>query len=248
MQVWDLSTRLYHWAQAVLFVLLVISGNEGEDVHVDLGIALAILVLWRIMWGVWGSETNRFTQFVRSPLYSLKYLMGKVGSGVGHNPAGGWMVVVMLITLLGQCVSGFALAGFLDNLPYAEVWFTDEVFDALEDFHVFASDFLPVLVVIHVLAILVYKLRKKPLLKAMLTGQQNEIDGAATEPFFVPQWRSLLTLAIAAGGVFAILLIYPRILLPLGSYSGLPCSLAFLMVPSISISNSVPSTASSVGT
>lgn len=203
MRVWDLSTRLYHWTQAVLFVLLVVSGNEGEDIHVSFGIALAVLVLWRFMWGFWGSETSRFSQFVRSPMYTLKYVLGKVRDGVGHNPAGGWMIVVMLLVLLGQCISGFALAGFLDNLPYAEVWLTDEVFDALENFHVIASDLLPMLVAVHLLALLVYKLRKKPLVWAMVSGKQVDMS-STTEPFFVSQWRALLLLGVAAAAVFYI--------------------------------------------
>ena len=191
MKVWDISTRLYHWLQAVLFVLLVVTGNTGDGPHVDLGIALAVLVLWRIVWGFWGSETNRFYQFVRTPVATIRYILGKVKAGVGHNPAGGWMVLVMLLALLAQCVSGFAMAGFLDNLPYAEEWLTDDLFDVLENVHVYGVDVLQVLVGLHVLAIIIYKLRGKPLVKAMVTGIQTG-DGSEQAPYMVSQWRALL--------------------------------------------------------
>lgn len=190
MKVWDLSTRLYHWVQAVLLVLLVITGNTGDGPHVDLGIALVVLVLWRICWGFWGSETSRFRQFVGSPLHLLKYLTGKVKAGVGHNPAGGWMVLVMLLALLAQCISGFALAGFFDNLPYADIWLSDAVFDALEQVHVVGVDLLQILVAIHLSAIFIYKLRRKPLVWAMVTGRQKEASNKA--PYMVSQWRAFL--------------------------------------------------------
>ena len=191
MQVWDLSTRLYHWLQAVLVVLLVITGNTGDGPHVDFGIALAVLVLWRFMWGIWGSETNRFTQFLRTPVSTINYMLGKVKTGVGHNPAGGWMVVVLLAALLAQCVSGFAMAGFLDYLPYADEWLTDDLFDLLETVHVYGADMLLILVATHVLAIIIYKLRGKPLVKAMVTGRQDE-DNAKQAPYMVSQWRAFL--------------------------------------------------------
>jgi cytochrome b len=191
MQVWDLSTRLYHWLQAVLLVLLVVTGNSGDGPHVDFGIALAVLVLWRLMWGIWGSETNRFTQFVRSPVTTVKYILGKVKAGVGHNPAGGWMVVALLVALLAQCVSGFAMAGILDYLPYADDWLTDDLFDLLETVHVYGADMLQILVAIHVLAIIIYKLRGKPLVKAMVTGRQDA-GGPDQAPYMVSQWRALL--------------------------------------------------------
>ena len=196
MRVWDISTRLYHWLQAVLFVLLVVTGNTGDGPHVDLGIALAVLLFWRIVWGFWGSETSRFRQFVGSPLRILKYLTGKVEAGVGHNPAGGWMVLVMLLTLLAQCVSGFAMAGLFDNLPYADIWLSDAVFEVLEQVHVVGVDVLQILVGMHLLAILIYKLRRKPLVWAMITGNQKATADRA--PDMVSQWRALLLVVFIA--------------------------------------------------
>lgn len=203
MQIWDISTRLYHWLQALLFVLLVVTGNTGDGPHVDLGIALMVLVVWRILWGFWGSQTNRFSHFVRSPWNTLRYLFGKLTVGVGHNPAGGWMIVVLLLVLLAQCVSGFAMAGFMDNLPYADVWLTDGLFEVLENVHVYGVTLLQVLVGTHVLAIVIYKLRGTPLLQAMVTGVQHGVDDQPA-PYFVSQWRAVWLLVIVASGTVAI--------------------------------------------
>lgn len=91
MKVWDLSTRLYHWAQAGLFVALMASGFSGNGPHVQLGLAMMTLIVWRIVWGVVGSETSRFRQFLRSPKRVFNYLLGREPSRPGHNPAeDGW--------------------------------------------------------------------------------------------------------------------------------------------------------------
>ena len=206
MKVWDISTRLYHWVQAVLFVLLVVTGNTGDGPHVYFGIALASLVLWRLMWGVWGSETNRFVQFVHTPMDTLRYMLGKIKAGVGHNPAGGWMVIVLLAALFAQCISGFAMAGFFDNLPYADIWLTDALFEVLEDMHVIGVNLLQILVGMHVFAIFIYKLRGKPLVRAMVTGEQSE-ESVHQAPYFVSQLRALALLVIAASGTIALTLL-----------------------------------------
>lgn len=196
MKVWDLATRLYHWFQAVLFIALIASGFSGNGPHVQLGLALFTLVLWRILWGLVGSQTSRFSQFIRSPITVLRYLTGKEPTQPGHNPAGGWMVVTMIFTLFLQCFSGLALAGLLDNMPYMEYWLTDTVFSALESMHYILARVLPMLILTHVGAIVVYKLRSKPLVMAMLTGAQSKVTETG-ELYFVSQRRAITVFATA---------------------------------------------------
>ena len=196
MKVWDLATRLYHWIQAVLFIALIASGFSGNGPHVQLGLALFTLTLWRILWGLVGSQTNRFSQFLRSPITVLRYLAGKEPEKPGHNPAGGWMVVTMIFTLFLQCFSGLALAGLLDNIPYMEYWLTDAVFSALESMHYILARALPLLILTHVGAIVMYKLRSKPLVMAMLTGIQSKMAETG-ELYFVSQFRAITVFATA---------------------------------------------------
>ncbi|MDC5849925.1 cytochrome b/b6 domain-containing protein [Vibrio europaeus] len=203
MKVWDLSTRLYHWAQAGLFMALLASGFSGNGPHVQLGLAMTTLIVWRMVWGFVGSETSRFRQFLRSPKRVLNYLLGRESSRPGHNPAGGWMVLTLLCALLVQCISGMALAGLLDNLPYAEVWLTDSVFSLLESAHLLLANLLPALVALHVGAIVFYKLRSKPLTWAMVTGKQTFLNQSGSV-LLASQWRALLVLVVATSVTMAI--------------------------------------------
>lgn len=199
---WDLATRLYHWIQAIVFIALITTGFSGATAHIALGLVLLTLITWRILWGFWGSETNRFTQFIRSPRATIRYLFGQSHQKVGHNPAGGWMVITLIIAILLQCISGLALAGLLDHLPMAQQWLTDDVFAGFESLHLLLARVLPILVAVHLGAILVYKLKKKPLVWAMVTGVQSlatHSHGAETHtPYFVSNRRAFLML-VAAG-------------------------------------------------
>ncbi len=203
MKIWDLSTRLYHWVQAGLFLALMASGISGNGPHVQLGLAITTLVVWRLVWGFVGSETSRFKQFLCSPATVIRYLIGKERAKPGHNPAGGWMVVTLISALLVQCISGLAMAGILDSLPYSDVWLTDGLFGFLENAHFALVKLLPALVALHVAAIVVYKLRAKPLTWAMVTGKQAIADSSQNVRF-VSQWRALLVLVLAASVTIAI--------------------------------------------
>jgi len=204
MKVWDLATRLYHWVQALLFVALMASGFSGNGPHVQLGLVLATLLVWRVIWGFVGSETSRFRQFVGSPKSIMLYLLGNSPQKAGHNPAGGWMVIVMISALLLQCFSGLAIAGLLDGLPMTQYWLTDEVFGILESIHFGLVNLLPAIIGLHVGAVLFYKLRGKPLTKAMVTGVQTHfVSGESVK--FVSQLRALLMLVVSASVTMAII-------------------------------------------
>ncbi|PMM60476.1 cytochrome b/b6 domain-containing protein [Vibrio splendidus] len=199
MKIWDLPTRLYHWLQAALFIGLAVSGFSGNGPHIYLGLALFSLILWRLIWGMIGSDTSRFSQFVSSPRSAWQYLRGRVQPKPGHNPLGAWMVVGMITTLFVQCMTGLAIAGFFDTLPYSEVIITDDIFDLFVTLHAIAARMLIAFVVLHLLAILVYKLRSKPLVLAMITGKQNQSlstvhFGNGTQLAFSSNSKALLVL------------------------------------------------------
>jgi len=174
MKVWDLPTRLYHWLQVIVFLGLIITGYNAQGPHVPLGLGLFTLIIWRVIWGFTGSETSRFKQFISSPQMIWQYLRGQADEGVGHNPAGGWMVISLLSCLLLQCLSGLVLAGYADNLPLAELWLTDWLLDSLSLVHGLLFYLLAVLVGTHIAAVIGYKLCKKPLLWAMIMGYQEK--------------------------------------------------------------------------
>lgn len=82
-KVWDAATRIYHWTQAILFTALMITGLKATGPHLQLGMILFTLLVWRLIWGVVGSETSRFKQFVKNPKKIVAYLSGNEPSTVG---------------------------------------------------------------------------------------------------------------------------------------------------------------------
>ncbi|WCE28662.1 cytochrome b/b6 domain-containing protein [Vibrio sp. SCSIO 43137] len=173
MKVWDLPTRIYHWSQLALVCGLFFSGLTEQGPHTKFGLALFTLLLWRLLWGLTGSDTSRFSHFIKSPFAVIRYLKGSLEENPGHNPAGGYMVIVLITALILQCLTGLAVAGYLDPLPASEAWLNDEVFDLAVLVHETGIVYLPILIALHISAILIYQLRGKPLVKAMFTGEQT---------------------------------------------------------------------------
>ena len=90
-RVWDLPTRLFHWAIVLLVPALWWTHEiDRLDLHILLGEAMLGLVLFRLIWGVIGSSTARFSGFVRGPGAVLRHVRGKTAAALGHNPAGGY--------------------------------------------------------------------------------------------------------------------------------------------------------------
>lgn len=213
MKIWDLPTRLYHWLQAALFIGLAASGFNGQGPHIYLGLALFALLLWRITWGLVGSDTSRFTQFISSPAMIIRYLTGKGSTKQGHNPLGAWMVIALIGTLTIQCLTGIVIAGLLDNL--LDQLLTDDLFDIMVTIHVIAARALVAFVVLHLVAIAIYKLRSKPLVWAMISGRKKMIPSderidtddvlhfaSNTKAFIVLIAAVLVTMAIVVVSLF----------------------------------------------
>src|SRR5512133_1723758 len=111
--VWDLPLRLFHWLLVLLVVVSVVSakiGGNAMQIHLLSGYAILSLVLFRILWGFLGGAHARFASFVRGPAAVIAYLRAlprhQAGQHLGHNPAGAWSVIVMLIVLLAQAGTG----------------------------------------------------------------------------------------------------------------------------------------------
>ena len=106
-KVWDLGVRLFHWSLVALFVIAYLSGDDDEGatatLHAWAGYVIIGLLAFRILWGVVGSRYARFSDFVYSPASIIAYLKGLLAGHpkryLGHNPAGGLMVIAMILTL-----------------------------------------------------------------------------------------------------------------------------------------------------
>jgi cytochrome b len=204
--VWDLPTRLFHWLMVVLVVAAYVTVRlNWIDLHVRLGETLLVLVLFRLLWGCFGSETARFRSFLASPAAALRHLRHmfrrEPDLEVGHNPAGGWMVLLLLVLLLGETLSGlFVLNDVADVGPLTER-VPAPVANAIAELHASLWAALLVAVALHVLAIALYAAAKgHNLLRPMLTGRKL-LPGDIRAPQLAPAGLALLLLLVAAVAV-----------------------------------------------
>ena len=166
------------------------------------------LLLFRITWGFVGSTTARFSNFARGPGRALAYLRamrrGELPVHAGHNPAGGWMVMVLLAVLLAQAGTGlFANDGVHFNGPLA-AQISSALSDRLTSLHGTIFNVILLLVWMHIVAALFYRyVRGEDLIAAMISGKKPRREVPAdTELKFVPRRWALLWLALAAVLVF----------------------------------------------
>ena len=174
--VWDAPTRLFHWLVAVLVAAAYATWRLNWMVwHGRVGEALLALLLFRLLWGFFGSETARFSRFLTSPRTALQHLryalLREPDRQVGHNPAGGWVVVVLLALLLAETLTGLYVANDIaDEGPLTEI-VPAPVANAISAAHAIVWDVLLALIAFHVLAIAAYAVAKgQNLLLPMITG------------------------------------------------------------------------------
>ena len=203
-RIWDLPTRIFHWLLVVLIPFQWWTAEEDRlDLHMIGGILILALLVFRILWGLLGSSTARFGNFVRGPRGIVSYLTGRGGSVLGHNPVGALSVIALLGLLSVETGLGL-FAGDEDGLesgPLSHLIDID-LSESLTDLHKDAFDVLLVLIGLHVAAILFYALvRRKNLVGPMVTGRGRAPEGAV-EMERAPIWRFLL--AIGAAAAFAL--------------------------------------------
>lgn len=208
-RVWDLPTRVFHWALSLCFVGLIATGTWGGSAmvfHFRLGYAVLTLLLFRLVWGMVGGRWSRFSSFLFSPRAIWLYTRGhSPREALGHSPLGGLAVVSMLLLLSLQVGTGLmsddeiAFAGPLSALV------SNDWVSLATAYHARVGKWLLIaLVVLHLLAILHYTRKKQRLIQAMLHGDKvlNHPGAAAHEATRDDLWTRLaaLLLLLACGG------------------------------------------------
>ena len=210
-RVWDLPTRLFHWALVALIALQYASGEFGwlsMQWHYWLGYATLALIVFRVLWGFAGSETSRFGTFLRGPRavfgYMAESLRGGGGRAPGHNPLGGWSVLLMLGLVALQAISGlFSSDDIMEEGPLVAHASAATV-EWMTRIHVFNRYALVLLIVLHIGAVLLHWLiRNDNLIAPMLHGRAWFAQVRTLR--FVSSWRALVLLALSAAAMWALL-------------------------------------------
>lgn len=203
-RLWDLPIRLVHWSFVVLLAALWWSAEvaHDNDLHKKFGYVMLALLVFRLLWGLVGSSTARFRQFVRGPRAVAGYLRNLRSADaqpiVGHNPLGGWSVMALLLLLILQVVVGL-FAQDVDGIESGPLSYlvSYETADAARAVHQQIFNILLALVALHLAAVLFYRfVHRHDLVGPMVTGRKT-FAGPVAEPTFASPLRMLVCVLLA---------------------------------------------------
>ena len=166
-RVWDPLVRIFHWSLVTSILIAWLSPGIFGDVHEAAGFAALGLICLRIVWGLFGSRYARFSQFLRPPKAIIAYLRdirdARESRYLGHNPAGGAMIVALLLMTIATASSGWMM---VTDTFFGIVW--------VEVLHKLTSHLLMLMVVAHLVGVLLASWRHhENLVRAMITGRKR---------------------------------------------------------------------------
>lgn len=177
--VWDLPIRIFHWLLVAAIAGAWYTAEEGyEDTHMKIGYAIIGLLIYRIVWGIFGTEHSLFRSFIPSPfkLYQHTKNIFKVDAkqSVGHNPLGALSALIMLFLIGLQAATGLFTKGEIWYGPYTSA-VGSELQKRLDGIHHANFDFILVALGVHIVAIFFYLFFKKQnLITPMIHGKKND--------------------------------------------------------------------------
>jgi cytochrome b len=217
-RLWDAPTRLFHWSLTALFGALWWTGKNGVlDWHRRAGYCLIALLLFRIAWGLVGGSTARFSRFVKSPRDVVRYVRYSMfnrtatAQTLGHNPLGGWSVLIMLALLITQTGLGLVSVDVdgIESGPFSYLVAFDTGRTAAYLHHLLFNGLLGI-VALHILAVLFYLLHhRENLVWPMISGNRASCD-EGTGMIAAPGARAAGVIVISGIIVWGILKIWGR--------------------------------------
>jgi cytochrome b len=167
-RVWDPLVRIFHWSLAVAFTVAWLTGDELEQVHIWAGYTIIGLLAVRIVWGVVGTAHARFSDFVYRPSTVFAYMMDALRLRairyIGHNPAGGAMVVALILMIGATATTGFMMT---TDAYWGVGW--------VEETHEITANLSLLLVVLHLAGVAFASFaHRENLVKAMITGRKRK--------------------------------------------------------------------------
>ena len=198
-KVWDILVRIFHWSLVIAFFIAYFTGEEENNWHIYAGYTVLGLISFRVIWGFIGTKHARFSDFIYSPKTVFQYLKRLVMKNpkhyLGHNPAGGWMVILLVVSLFVVTISGLKVyaieegKGPLANsnqitlinesyasageYEYEEKEAHEDEEEFWEEIHESATNFTLALIFLHIIGVIVSsRLHKENLIKAIITGKK----------------------------------------------------------------------------
>ncbi|MBI3771833.1 MAG: cytochrome b/b6 domain-containing protein [Gammaproteobacteria bacterium] len=181
-KVWDGFVRFFHWSLVLSFIAAYLTFQFGmQETHAILGYFITGLIIFRIIWGFAGSQYARFSNFIYRPKTVIDYIKsiysGQPAHYLGHNPAGGMMVLALLTALTIITVSGLVILGTIEfDGPLVGVLHNlgDETVYAFREIHEVCVNVMLALIAFHVVGVILASVQhKENLVKAMLTGYKQ---------------------------------------------------------------------------
>lgn len=206
-RIWDLPTRLFHWALAASVIALVVTAKVGGNAmvwHLRLGYVVLALLVFRLVWGLVGGRWSRFGAFLYSPARLVRYLRGAghPEDGVGHSPLGALSVFALLAVLVAQVGTGLLSDDEIAFSGPLTRFVSNAVVGQVTGYHKEIGQYLVLgLVALHLLAIVFYVVvRKHRLVRPMLHGDKElPLPVAPSRDDLASRIAAVVALALGAG-------------------------------------------------
>jgi len=166
-RIWDPFVRFFHWSLVASFIIAWVTSHSSEAIHHWAGYVAGALIILRLLWGVIGTTYARFSQFVHHPRTVFSYLVaiarGDEARYLGHNPAGGAMILILMAAMIGTSFTGWMMTS---GRYFGIEW--------VEDLHSLFSHGMLILVLVHVGGVVLASFRhRENLVVAMVSGRKR---------------------------------------------------------------------------
>lgn len=185
-RVWDPLVRVFHWSLVAAFAVAWSTEDEPMWLHTGAGYLILALLVLRIAWGFIGTPHARFRDFVRGPVEAVRYfaaeLRGRARRHIGHNPAGGLMILALMALLLAQAGTGIVMLAADEGAGPLSGWIapSERLAESLEEVHEILANGLMILVLLHIAGVVFGSLRhRENLVRAMIDGHKDKRDSDA---------------------------------------------------------------------
>ncbi len=212
-RIWDLPTRLFHWALAAAVIGMIATGLGGiMEWHFRIGYTVLALLLFRLLWGFVGGRWSRFAAFIYAPRSVIAYLRGRAHPDhlIGHTPLGALSVFAVLAILALQVATGLMADDEISASGPLTRFVSGGVVSVATQWHAVWGKWTAIaLVSLHVLAVLFYvAIRRHRLVEPMISGDKlvSAASGnvAASRDDAASRWLALALFALCAGVAYGV--------------------------------------------